>query len=72
MVQIRQQFREHLPGLIDQRFSRDLTDREWSHLFKGLGKTDLMALRQAHTFEQILEMLKDPAVYKTRSVALKS
>lgn len=59
--QMRQQFREHLPGLIAQRFTKDLSKEEWGGLFKGLAKTDLAALRQTFTVEQILEMLTDQA-----------
>lgn len=57
--QMRQQFREHLPGLIAQRFSRELTKEEWTHLFKGLAKTDLAALRSAFSIAGILDLLKD-------------
>lgn len=42
--QDRQQFREHLPGIIAGKFKRELTKDQWSMLHRGLGKTDLAAL----------------------------
>lgn len=42
--QDRQQFREHLPTVIAKKFSRELSQKEWSQLHRGLGKTDLAAL----------------------------
>lgn len=60
--QMRQQFREHLPGLIAERFTRNLESREWTALFRGLGKTDLAALRNSYTVEQILDLISDPGL----------
>ena len=57
--QTRQQFREHLPQLIAEKFSRELTAQEWSSLHTSMGKTDLAALRDAFTQAQINEMLVD-------------
>ncbi|UZV39846.1 RNA polymerase [Xanthomonas virus PB119] len=42
--QDRQQFREHLPGIIAGKFNRELSKDQWSMLHRGLGKTDLAAL----------------------------
>ena len=57
--QMRQQFREHLPGLIAQRFTKTLSKQEWSDLFKGLAKTDFAVLRQSFSIPEILEILVD-------------
>lgn len=60
--QLRQQYRDHLPSMIAKQFSRDLSRAEWNTLYKGLGKTDLAALRTSFSNKQILEMLTDPQV----------
>lgn len=57
--QARQQFREHLPTKIAAHFTRVLTDDEWSHLFKGLGKTDIASLRKSYDMETVLNLLHD-------------
>jgi hypothetical protein len=57
--QDRQQFREHLPTIIAGKFSRKLTDAEWSTLFRGMGKTDLAALARHFTPAEILTHLED-------------
>ena len=59
--QARQQFREHLPALIAEKFSRELTSEEWNSLHQSMGRTDLAALRTAFSQAQINEMLTDPA-----------
>lgn len=59
--QMRQQFREYLPGLIEQKFSVSPTKSQWTDMFNGMGKTDLAALHDGNTVTDILEMLKDPA-----------
>lgn len=57
----RQQFRERLPELLAEKFSRELTDSEWSALHSGLGKTDIAALLDANTNAQVIELLTDSA-----------
>ena len=58
--QRRQQFREHLPTVINSKFSRKLTDAEQTAMFNGLGKTDLAALRPHLTQQDLLDILEDP------------
>lgn len=41
---IRQEFREQYPILIQEKFSRKLTDAEWKAMYIGLGQTDIAAL----------------------------
>ena len=59
--QRRQQYREHLPELLAEKFSRKLEVREWQSLFRGMGKTDIAALRASMSFDQIIEMMGDQA-----------
>ncbi|QXV74841.1 virion RNA polymerase protein [Rhizobium phage RHEph24] len=59
--QTRQQFREQLPAKIAGHFSRKLTDEEWSHLYKGLAKTDLASIVESMDLENALEVLESPA-----------
>lgn len=57
--QDRQQYREHLPTIIADKFSRKLTEREWSSLFHGLAKTDLAGLYTTFTADEVRKLLTD-------------
>lgn len=57
----RQQFRERLPELLGEKFSRTLTDGEWNTLHVGLGKTDIAALLDAKTNAEVSALLSDQA-----------
>lgn len=61
----RQHFREDLPKVIADKFSRKLTDDEWTHLHDGLAKTDLAALNSSH--DQLMKLLQDA---KARSASI--
>lgn len=61
MVQrARQQFREHLPEVLASKFTRDLTEDEWTDLFHGLGKTDIAVLRNSMSNADLRELLTNP------------
>lgn len=62
--QDRQQFREHLPTVIAGKFSRKLTDTEWSAMHTGLGKTDLAVLRETMSMAEIRDLLSSPKKVK--------
>ncbi|QEM41168.1 virion RNA polymerase [Pseudomonas phage Zuri] len=70
--QTRQQFREHLPSLIAEKFSRQLTAQEWSSLHMSMGKTDLAVLRDAFTQKQINEMITDSKKLDSNIATLES
>lgn len=55
--QTRQQFREELPRIIKSKFSRDLSEQEWADLMRGMGKTDLSALRASMNESDILRLV---------------
>lgn len=55
--QTRQQFREELPKIIRKKFARELSDQEWSDLMKGMGRTDLAALRRSMSEADILRLV---------------
>lgn len=57
--QDRQHFREMLPTVIADKFSRKITNEEWTSMFAGLGKTDLAGLRSGFSNEEILQILQD-------------
>jgi hypothetical protein len=57
--QDRQNYREHVPGIIADQFSRPLEDSEWSMLHRALGRTDIAALRSHFSHEDIQGMLGD-------------
>ncbi|QYW02270.1 single subunit virion RNA polymerase [Stenotrophomonas phage Philippe] len=63
--QIRQQFRENVPQIIAGKFTRDLTDQEWSDLHHGLGRTDVAALFSGMKSKDILNVLHDAGARKT-------
>jgi hypothetical protein len=68
MVQkARQQFRENLPKVINENFSRELQKNELKALFNGLAKTDLAALKALGLKQdEIIELLADDAVRARR------
>lgn len=57
--QIRQQFREKLPDILNKQFSRQITDAEWTAMHSMLGQTDIASLRSMYSMEQILEFIQD-------------
>lgn len=57
--QTRQQFREHVPEIIAKRFKQELSKERWTDLYNGLAKTDLSALTESMSVEQIVDMLAD-------------
>lgn len=58
--QDRQQYREHVPEIIAGAFSRKLEDKEWTTLFRALGKTDIASLRSAMSNKKIMEIFSNP------------
>lgn len=70
--QDRQQFREVVPSLIAERFTRQLSDREWAALLRTTGKTDLMALRATKSVDEIKALVKDPAKITAEIASLES
>jgi hypothetical protein len=59
--QMRQQFREEVPVIIAKKFSRELTDQEWTALHTSMASTDLASLRTSYTNVEIISMLGDKA-----------
>ncbi len=57
--QARQQFREQLPEIIADKFSRELTEAEWTEMFISLGRTDLAALKSSLSMQEILRLVSD-------------
>lgn len=56
--QVRQHYREDLPGEIRSQFTRPLQASEWTAMFNGLAKTDLAALLPLGS-SKVLDLLKD-------------
>ena len=59
--QLRQQYREDVPRIIEKQFSRTLLPGEWNLLHKMMGKTDLAVLHSHFTQDEILDLLHDKA-----------
>ena len=57
--QDRQQFRENLPTIIAEKFTRELSKEEWGAMHTGLGKTDLAVLRETMSMGDIRDLLSD-------------
>lgn len=57
--QDRQQFREHLPTTIAEKFSRKLEANEWAALHTALGKTDVAALRETMSMDEVRGLFTD-------------
>ena len=64
---MRQDYREEVPKLIKEKFSRDLTDQEWSAMHLVLGKTDSGVLRDHYAGAQLRKLLTDKA-YLTQEI----
>lgn len=58
---IRQQYREQFPRIVNNKFSRELTDDEQTHLYRGLGETDFASLMRGNNIERVLELMSDQA-----------
>ncbi len=58
--QIKDQFNIHLPKTIADKFTRKLSKDEWSHLYHGLGRTDIAALFNSFKSDEISKLLSDP------------
>lgn len=59
---LRQDYREAIPDELAKRFSRKLHKDEWTALFYGVGRSDLLALGM----EEGMELMKDPASVNRR------
>ena len=57
--QTRQNFREGVPSVIASKFSRKLSDKEWSDITKGLGKTDFASLENNYSMDQMFKLFTD-------------
>jgi hypothetical protein len=57
--QLRQQFREGVPAAIASKFTRELSDVEYSVMYKALGKTDIAALFTSFKANEIVKLLSD-------------
>lgn len=70
--QDRQQFRDVLPGIIASKFSRDLSDNEWSTLHHALAKTDIVSLFQHFNGDEINALMKDGRTLRGKITAIEN
>lgn len=70
--QDRQHYREELPSVLAAQFTRKLSDKEWTHLFYGLAKTDLAQLVAVIGIKDTVALLNDPTKINTRIASLES
>uniref|UniRef100_A0AAU6W029 RNA polymerase n=1 Tax=Pseudomonas phage Arace01 TaxID=3138526 RepID=A0AAU6W029_9VIRU len=60
---VRQQFREDLPATLKKKFSRKLTEAEWTTSYRVLGRTDAASLISSMNEDRAVELLtKDKAL----------
>jgi hypothetical protein len=57
--QTRQQFRDELLVKLNKAFSKPVSPKQWTAMFKALGKTDLAVLAGTHGVQGALELLTD-------------
>lgn len=57
--QLRQQFRDYVPHIMANKFSRAVTASEWSSMFRGMAKTDLAVLLDNKPVTDVLNLLVD-------------
>lgn len=58
---MRQDYREEVPKILAEKFSRELTNEEWSSLHLVLGKTDSGVLRDNYAGAELRKLLTDKA-----------
>jgi hypothetical protein len=68
----RQHYREELPAILASQFTRKLSDKEWTHLFTGLAKTDLAQLVNSIGIKDTVSLLSDPTKIDTRITTLEA
>lgn len=59
LERIRNDFKNSVPKFIAEKFSRDLSDREWNVMYNAVGKTDIAGMLSGFTVEEILQHLQD-------------
>ena len=57
--QIRQQFREKLPEILNKQFTKEVSQEEWAAMTKGIAQTDLASLLTGYSMAEALEFLND-------------
>lgn len=69
--QDRQSYRENVPTIIASKFNRQLLDKEWSAMFRGMGKTDLSSLLvSGRNRTATLDLMVNPAARATEITRL--
>lgn len=68
---LRQTYRDEVPKLLAERFTRKLTSEETTSLYAGLAKTDL-AVFGSKNAAKVLEMLRDDSKLKAEVARLKA
>lgn len=68
---LRQTYRDEVPKLLAERFTRKLTSEETTSLYTGLAKTDL-AVFGSKNAAKVLEMLRDDSKLKAEVARLKA
>ena len=59
--QMRQTFRDKVPKIIAQKFTRPLDKKEWAILFRSMAKTDLSSLMDILSKKEIMEIFSNPS-----------
>ena len=70
--QDRQHYREELPSVLAAQFTRKLSDKEWTHLFTGLAKTDLAQLVDLIGIKETVALLSEPTKISDRISTLEA
>lgn len=66
--QVRQQFREGLPQILNSKYAQKVSEEQWTAMFRGMGKTDIAALSTSGraSYADIINMLAKPAAFQSR------
>ena len=59
--QMRQTFRDKVPKIIAQKFTKSLSKKEWATLFRSMAKTDLSSLMDILSKKEIMEIFSNPS-----------
>ena len=66
----RQFYKEQLPSTLQATFKTKPTDEQWTHMFKGMAKTEVASLVQSMGVDKALTMLTDAAARRKEIGAL--
>lgn len=70
--QTRQTYRDEVPLVIKRQFKKQPSLAQWTSITRGLAKTDLASLSKGYTFDQVKDLISNPAEVSKEMAKIKS